>query len=379
MVDRGTPPTVLIACSGLGHVARGFETFALELLAALRERPGVRPVLALGRRSAGLAGSRLAPTLNRETRAARLIGLAARRDGYWAEQMIYAATLVPILRRERPDVVVLSDWALTHALGRLRGATRLAFRILLSNGAPAPPPYPAAIAHVQHLTPRTLRWALEAGEPETRHTMLPLGVAIGPPPRRADADELALLRRRLALPADRQVVLSVAALNLWSKRLDHLIGAVAALEPRPFLVMLGQPDRESAAVVDLARRTLGQDGFVARTVPPEQVPDYYRAADAFALASLHESMGRVLVEALSHGLPAVAHDSEVTRFVMGRHGLRADLEAGPAALTALLGRALAEPLGPRQVADQHADVAARFGWDALAPRWVELLDRVARL
>lgn len=375
---RRSRPTVLIACSGLGHVSRGFETFALELHAALRDRADVTSVLARARGPARGTHERVAPTLNRETRAARLLGAAARRDGYWAEQMLYAAALVPHLVRERPDVVLVSDWALAHALARRRsrGRGRAPFRLLLSNGAPGPPPFHPGIDHVQHLTPRTLAWALDAGEPRERHTVLPLGVAVPPGGDRPDAAVRAALRARLGLPGDRPVVLSVAALNLWSKRLDHLIGAVASITPRPFLAMLGQAEDETPALLALARDLLGDDGFVARTVAPDAVADYYRAADVFALASLYESMGRVLVEALSHGLPTVAHDSEVTRFVMGAHGLRGDLSR-PGTLSALLDRALRHPLPAGEVAAQHADVRARFGWKALAPRWAALIARVA--
>jgi 1,2-diacylglycerol 3-alpha-glucosyltransferase len=373
---RDAPPSVLIACSGLGHVGRGFETFALELHAALLGRPDVRTVLARARGPAGGPGERLAPTVNRETRAARLLGAALRRDGYVAEQLLYALALLPVVARERPRVVLVSDWALAIALGRLRLTGRMPYRLLLSNGAPGPPPYPAGVDHVQHLTPRTLAWALDGGEPAERHTMLPLGVAVPPSPARPAGGERAALRARLGLPADRPVVLSVAALNLWSKRLDHLVRAVAELEPRPFLALVGQPEAETPAVLSLARDVLGPGGFAVRTVSPAEVPAFYRAADVFALASLHESMARVLVEALSHGLPTVAHDSEVTRFVMGGLGMRGDLTR-PGTLSALIDRGLRHPPSPQEAAAQHAAVRARFGWDALAPRWAELVARVA--
>lgn len=372
----GGPPTAFVVCSGLGHVARGFETFAREVHGALLGREDVRPVLALGRGVPG-RGIRLAPTFSREGRAARLLGRASRHDGYWAEQAVYAASLVPHLVRERPDVVLVSDWALTHALGRIRELTRLRFRILLSNGAPGAPPFDPAIDHVQHLTPRTRAWALEAGEPPERHSVLPLGVGLPPVPlQRPDARRMAARAWLQLPPISGPVVLSVAALNAWSKRLDYVIREVASLRPRPFLLLVGQPEAETPGVARLARDLLGEDGFAVRTAKPEDMGLFYRVGDVLVLGSLHESMGRVLVEGLGHGLQVCAHDSEVTRFVLGAHGLRGDLSV-PGALAELLRRALAEPLSGAQVAAQHADVQARFGWERLAGDWAGLLRAVA--
>jgi 1,2-diacylglycerol 3-alpha-glucosyltransferase len=223
MVDRpGEPTRVLLACSGLGHAMRGFETFALECHAALRGHPRVRPLLVRARGAAG-EGERTARAIGRDARLARLIGRATRRNGYFAEQMAYALRLVPLLARDRPDVVLFSDWALGGALGRWRALSRSRYRLLLCNGAPGPPPYDRTIDHVQQLTPAYHRLAMEAGEPAQRHTLLPLGVAVERELRLPSPQERQALRERLGLPRDRELVLSVAALNAWHKRLDYVV------------------------------------------------------------------------------------------------------------------------------------------------------------
>ena len=372
MVDR---VAVLLACSGVGYAMRGFETFAVECHAALRREPRLRPLLVRARGPAG-DGERTARTLPRDSRLARLLGRAARRDGYFAEQMVYALTMTPVLARERPEVVLVSDWALAGALGRGRALTRSRYRLLLCNGAPGPPPYDWTIDHVQQLTPRQYEIALAAGEPPGRHTLLPLGVEVEPELRLPSPDERAALRGRLGLPRENEVVLCVAALNLWSKRLDYVIREVAALEPRPHLVLLGQPEEETPAVRSLATSMLGSHGFTMRTVPPEAVPDYYRAADAFVLGSMHEAMGRVLVESLAHGLPTLSHDGEVMRFVTGSHGFRADLSR-PGALTGLLAAVRRDGLPHEARLAQHRFAYETFGWQALLPRYVEMIERCA--
>jgi 1,2-diacylglycerol 3-alpha-glucosyltransferase len=367
---------VLLACSGLGYAMRGFETFALECHAALRGHPRLSPLLVRARGGAG-EGERTARTVSRDSGIARLLGAAARRDGYFAEQMVYALRLLPIIARERPDVVYFSDWALGGALGRWRAATRSRFRLLLSNGAPGPPPYDWTIDHVQHLTPRYHDLLDEAGEPPERHTLLPLGVSVEPELRVLSGDERAALRERLGLPRDGELVLSVAALNNWSKRHDYVIGELASLAPRPHLVLLGQRESETPAILSRATELLGENGFTLRTVAPGAVADYYRAADAFVLGSLHEGMARVLVEALGHGLPALSHDSDTTRFVTGPHGQRADLSR-PGALAEMLAALRRDGDRPEARLERHRFARDTFGWEALLPRYVDMIAACSR-
>lgn len=377
MVVRERNPTrVLLACSGVGHTMRGFETFALECHRALREHPRLDVVLA---RACGplSAGERRAWTLGRESRPARTLGALARRNGYFAEQMIYAASLIPLIASERPDVVYLSDWALGGALGRLRALGRARFRLLLSNGAAGPPPYDWTIDHVQQLSPYLHELALAAGEPAAKHTLLPLGVEVEERLELVSAADRASLRERLGLPREGELVLCVAALNNWSKRLGYVVSEVAALNPCPHLVLLGQPERETPAVLAHATRLLGSGGFSARTVPPDEIADYYRAADVFVLGSLHEAMARVLVEALGHGLPTLSHDSEVMRFVTGDQGRRADLSR-PGALARMLMMARAAPSSPDERRERHRFARETFGWDVLRPHYVDLIESVAR-
>ena len=360
------PLNVLIACSGLGHVVRGFETFAIDCYAALRDEPRLSMALADARRR----------TLPRDSTAAVLIGRAARRDGYFAEQLLYAAALVPRLARERPDVVFVSDWAVAGALGRWRAVARQRYRLLLSNGAGVPGPYDRTIDHVQQLTPGPWRLALACGEPPERHTLLPLAVTIPTALELPGPSERAALRARLDLPDDREILLSVAALNVSSKRLDYLAREAARLRPPPFVVLLGQPETETPAVLSAARDALGSGGFAVRTVAPHEVADYYRAADVLALTSRFEAFGRVLVEAMAAGLPVAAHDAEAMRYVCGEHGRLADL-SGPGALAALLEEQRRAGLSPERRRAQHRSMRERFSWDALAPRYVELFEAAA--
>src|SRR5260221_2287908 len=172
------PARVMIVCSGLGHVNRGFETFARELYETLAPLPELDAwiVNAAGRPS---GHERTAHALRRGHPAARMLGGLTGRDPYRIETLTYSLSLMPLLVRRRPDVVVYQDWAVGWWLQRLRRIARLSYRLLFSNGAAWPPPYPPH-DHVQQLTPHMVDLALAEGLPAERQTMLPLGLALEP-------------------------------------------------------------------------------------------------------------------------------------------------------------------------------------------------------
>ncbi len=366
----------MVVCSGLGHVVRGFETFAQEAAHVLDRRSELDVILVNAHGRSG-QGERLAPALRRDRPGTRALARLVRRDPYWVEQASYASSLVPVLLAERPDVVYFSDWLVGRALGRWRAASRQRFALLLSNGAAGWPPFDASIDLVQQPTPALLEVALRGGEPRERHSMVPLGLTIEPKLRPPTGAERVGLRERLGLPQSGQIVLSVAALNNWSKRIDYLIREVASLPaPRPHVVLLGQFEDETPAILQLAGELLGPGGFTARTVRPVSVGDYYRAADVLALTSTTEGFGLVLVEAMAQGLLTLAHDYPVTRFVTGEHGMLADIRQD-GALARLISCVSGSDLEvPGQVA-RHDFAYEHFSWDRLAPSYVEMLNRSA--
>jgi 1,2-diacylglycerol 3-alpha-glucosyltransferase len=93
------------------------------------------------------------------------------------------------------------------------------------------------------------------------------------------------------------------------------------------------------------------------------------------LSPLVEGLPRALLEAGARGLPCLAHDSAVARYVLGEHGSYVDVASSGAiagALPALLAEADDQPARERR----SASILERFAWARLAPRYVEMLHRV---
>ena len=130
-------------------------------------------------------------------------------------------------------------------------------------------------------------------------------------------------------------------------------------------------DGESGAIVALGRKTLGEENFIARSVPHDQVGDYYRAADLFTLASLTEGFGRVFLEALIYGLPVIAHDHPVMRFVLASEGIFGDFSK-PGVLAELILNQLRRQDSQGEAARRRESVRGRFNWPVLAPQYRDM-------
>lgn len=353
---------------------RGYETFMEEFFRALRSEPGFEFFLFKGGGDAA-PGEIPLRNLRRESLLARLVAEVVRRGPYVVEQATFAASLLPHLERERPDLIFFCDPAVGKVLDRWRRWRHLDVRLVFHNGGPTPPPFPW-YDHVHQVTPCAVDDALAAGYPRERQTLIPSGLAldVAPPPSRPEQEEV---RRRLRLPADRAIVLSVGALNRRHKRMDYLIHEVARLpRPRPYLVMLGHEEADTRALGATAMLRLGNGNFTMRSVPHGDVAQFYRAADLFVLASLTEGFGLVWVEALAHGLPCVAHDFPVARFVLGNEGSFADLRV-PGALAQRI-QELLSARGPADAALRRQRVAQqRFAWRNLGQDYLAMLRTAA--
>ena len=366
-LQKGERLRVLMSCSGVGIMNRGIETFFRGAFHGLRGSERLDIHLAKGR-GARTADEHPVRCLPRTGMLAPALGRIARRNGYVVEQWSSLPSTALLIRKLRPHVVYYSDANLGFLLYRLRRHINVPYRLLYSNGGPVHPPF-VRVDFVHQVAPPYMKEALACGEPADRHIMVPYGFSLPKQLPDRTSESVATVRRTLGLPTDRAVVLTVGWIARRHKRMDYIVQEIAQLpEPRPHLVMLGAMDDDSQEIVTLAERLLGKRAFTAKSVPPDQVSAYYNASDVFVLASLAEGFGRVYVEALGHGLPVLAHDFEVSRFVLGSDGYYADL-AKPGALAALLSSG--EPLrANREAETQRWKMAVeRFSWDALRPSY----------
>ena len=152
-------------------------------------------------------------------------------------------------------------------------------------------------------------------------------------------------RVRFNLPMTQKLLLCVATTIAEKGWLD-LFDAFAAL-PEPFanwhLVMIGtrRGNGDLNLETETQKRGIGPRAHWLGILPPEQMPDLYRAADAFALASHNEGLANSMMEAMATGLPVIVtdvggHSEMVSNGVQGRLVARQDVEGLREALTEVL-------------------------------------------
>lgn len=366
---------VFIICSGLGHVKRGFESFTHECFKELSQEPSLNITLFKGG-GKSLEKEITLWNLPRKNWMAIQLGKIMGRGDYFVEQLSFFFSLVPHIHRSKPDVIYFSDGNLGNLLWYWRRLTKQCYKLLYSNGGPLPPPF-IRWEHVQQVAPWHLEVALNMGEPTEKQSLVPYGIHMTSELQLLTPDEREALRRKLELLEKRPLVLSVGTIDKCHKRMDYVIRELALLsKPRPYLLLLGQIDAESPEIIQLGNELLGADNFQVRTVAQHEVAYYYRIADAFVLASLGEGLPRVLLEAMSHGLPCLTHDYAITRFVMGEGGYLADLNL-IGNLASLMTQALTEGHNESKRRSRHRNIYDRFSWEQLRPSYVEMIQRCA--
>jgi glycosyltransferase involved in cell wall biosynthesis len=368
-----TAPRIAVACSGLGHVQRGIESWASDLAQALAAA-GADVTLFGGAPGPGLQAL---PTLRRTGHAAIALAHFCRQLGGWrygmgspydVEQTSFAWTLWHRIRRGY-DIVHVQDPTIALWLERAWRAGRSGARVIYANGTGAGPDVMRRFHFLQLLTSSAAQaWAPQQ-PPDQRVFLIPNFIDTS----RFTPGDQAAARVRFGLPADRPILLTCAAIRRFHKRIDVLLRAFGAATrgTNALLVVAGGHEADTDALIAEGSAVLGDRVRFLPNLPRDAMPDLYRAADAFVLASLFEMFGIVLLEALATGLPVLCNDTPDFRDIAGPAGLYADLAQEPAfaaGIADLLRPAVRAPLA----AAGRAHVQAAFSASAVAQQMLAM-------
>ena len=370
---------VAIVCTGLGRVKRGFETLAQDLFNGLIGI-GVDAWLYKGG-GRSTARETTVPNIYRDSLLNRVLCvLFGKMRRFYLEYLSFCAFLGPLVSRRRHNVVYTLEPAVYKFLLKWREVTGGKFALVHStSGQLADIPVGEA-CFIHHCTPCYIEKANSLGFPRDRQFVIPQFLYFDDIPPLVPNEGRRALRRDLGLPESRPILLSVGNLDTTVKRMDYVIretAKYARTRANPFLVMLGQADPETAAVRELAENELGANGFLMKTVSRGELWKFYQAADVFVLASLREGFGFVYVEALAAGLRVIAHDHDVSRYVLGARGTFGDLEQA-GVLSILLEESLRQPTSDREKEASREYVRGRFDWSSVAPDYVRMFEAAAK-
>lgn len=170
------------------------------------------------------------------------------------------------------------------------------------------------------------------------------------------------LRERLGL-AGRRIVLTVSRIAATEQYKGHyeILQALARLPDDVAWLVVGEGDGRAA--LESAARAAGLESRVrfAGRIGDGELPEYYRAADVFALPSRGEGFGIVFLQAAASGLPVIAADAggAPDALAEGRLG-RLLQDWSPATLAAAIDAALAQPRGDGVAASRFARAPFRY-------------------
>jgi|GEM_PF-574385 len=362
---------IAIASSGLGHLARGVETWAVTLARELAAR-GTDVTLFTGSELASdrqvSCKTRVLPCWHRGTIrnkfcTAILSGLGGWRYGYGAEYQTEQATMAPHLIRALGeggfDIVHLQDPWLALLLEKAGKKGKHAAKVILAHGTEESIGFLSQFDCVQHLAP----WHLKEGrrmdvvtgrngedsrkDKTRRQFCIPNFVDTEVfKPSQVSGFRLQVTvetRKRYGVPEDAFVVGAVAAVEMDHKRIDYLINEFEVYErklsgtanrPPVFLLIAGAETKESRALMALGDKVEPGRVRILLDLPREQMPDLYRNMDVFVHSALFEMMPIAFLEAMASGLPVICHHHPVMRWIIGEENDEGQLSANSKQLSA---------------------------------------------
>lgn len=326
---------IAIACSGLGYIRRGLETFTDDLFRQL-ELTGEFHVFLLKGAGKKKHNELSIWHLRRDFFIARLVGKIIHKHPFYIQNVTFALGLIPFLIKTRPEVVYTGEPVVYRCLQLWRSWSGQKFKMIFFTGGQS---FPISLDHrdiLHHVTPELVPKAALVGISVKNQFVLPHFIIIAQNADFPKGSEKVSLKQKLGLPTKKQVILSVGALDSSVKRMNYIIEEVSSLpETNHFLVLVGEREQETNTIIQCAQENLSRENYIITTLTREKLKEYYHAADVFVLASLKEGFGLVYLEALAAGLPVLTHDHSTAHFVLQEHGYYADF-AQPKKLAELL-------------------------------------------
>ena len=362
-------PRIALLCSGLGRVHRGHEVFARDLYTLLgaeidmtlfkgggEPRPREHVVDHVPRDAACLDDMQLAVS-------PKWLHAAKEQERMRVEGETFAyAALKPLLEGNF-DIIHCLEQEVCNVIYAHRHLFRRTPAVVFSNGGAIPARDLPQCDYVQEHSDHNL-----AHSAKGKAFMIPHGVDT----QRFHPGVATDFRARHGIPESALLVLSVGSICYHHKRMDYVVREVAALDDA-WLVIVGQETRDSAAIKALGQSLMGQRALFT-TLPHDELPQAYAAADVFTLGSLFETFGIVYIEALAMGLPVICTNHVNQRSIV-KEGLFIDMKR-PGELTRALARS--DPGMLVELGRRGREVALRhYSLDTLQRRYIERYRAIA--
>ena len=209
-------------------------------------------------------------------------------------------------------------------------------------------PNPTMARYVKHFAPKQT------------FDLIPYGI---------DIKEFNPIGKSMTTGLTKPIILCVAPLKRNSnQRIELAIAAVARLPQASLLICGDGEDRDYFQ--QLGDRLLGASRFQIKAFAYAQMPEVYRSADVYTLPSAEASLGLTYLEAMACGLPVVATDDSVRRYLIGNGGITCDVSDRD-----LYAESLQIAIEQSWLQQQPQNNALRFSWQEIAIQYHKVILR----
>ncbi|MCM8760793.1 MAG: glycosyltransferase family 4 protein [Candidatus Omnitrophica bacterium] len=302
---------IALLCAGLGNIDRGHEVFARSVFDLLKNDLDItlfkgggqnkdREVVLenIPRYSPLLADMRLNVSEKWKTSI-----MEEKREDVECSTFAYFA-LKPLLIGSY-DIIHCLERRVAQIIWDHRYLFKNRPRFLFSNGGALARGRLPGCDFIQEYTEYNLKKGIKA-----KSFLIPHGVdlTVFDPTIKSD------FRSRHNIPPSALTILSVGKICRWHKRMDYLVKEISKING-VYLVVVGQESPDSTAIKDLASNLMGERAIFLQ-MPHEELPQVYKSADIFVLASLSETFGIAYIEAMAMGIPVIASDNTNIRQIL---------------------------------------------------------------
>ncbi|HSC54379.1 MAG TPA: glycosyltransferase [Phnomibacter sp.] len=358
---------IILICTGLGRVNRGFEQYIAGLAHQLSQqelRQTQVEVWTGGHWKMPGVKSRKIANLHR----AHFLLSKTAQPFLW-EQRSFFGGMLPALLSSKPAAIYLGEYQLYCYLYKLRAALRLDYSLVLYTGGQALPGlFDNHRDFVHHVTNAYIDACKHI--PTSRQWLLPHFIHQN---FEYDQQAIAGIQKKAA---GKKIVLSVGLLDKPTKQMHLLIEAVSKLKELVLLVLLGEESADTGSLKLQMQQQVPQGNYIVQQVPHTQLGNWYRAADLFVLCSPKESFGLAMVEALHHGLPVICRPFTESKFVMQEQANFQNMHNAVELAEAMQAQLQQEPT-EEQRQQRQKFVASHYTWQSLGQQYINMFETIA--
>lgn len=220
---------------------------------------------------------------------------------------------------------------------------------------------------------------LSIGVSESNIALIPNGVDVD---RIAGRNRLDEIRVKHNIPSQSKVILSVGR-NHPKKRYGMIPSVLKKLIDKgidAYWIVIGRGctriDGSNLMGEELHRLILIEAISFEKgkfDIPSDELIDYYKCADVFAMTSYIETFGIVLIEAMASGTPVVCFDVPGVRDVMNAEfGIICDSGNEHQFVEAIA--KITSSKESNTISDQHRQYTKKFSWDSITEKYLSLYE-----